>query len=61
QLFSVLLDDTYASSLTFTPDDSPELLSYLKGNTISYTLYGSIRRITNKPLDMQVNVTLRAN
>lgn len=61
QLFSVLLDDTYASTYTFTADNSPELISYLKGSTISYTLYGSIRRITNKPLQMQVNVTLRAN
>ena len=61
QLFSVLFGDTYASSYTFTADDSPELLSYLNGNTISYTLYGAIRRITNKPLEMLVNVTLRAN
>lgn len=61
QLFSVSFDDTYASTYTFNADNSPELLSYLKGSTISYTLYGSIRRITNKPLQMQVNVTLRAN
>ncbi len=61
QLFSVLFDDTYASTYTFTADDGPELLSYLNGSTISYTLYGAIRSITNKPLDMLVNVTLRAN
>ena len=62
QLFSVLFNDVYASSYTFTAaNDSPELLSYLNGNTISYTLYVSIRRITNKPLEMQVVVTLRAN
>lgn len=61
QLFLVSFDDTYATTYTFTSNDSPELLPYLKGSAISYTLYGRIRRITNKPLEMLVNVTLRAN
>ena len=61
QIFSVFFEDTNSSTHTFTANDGPELLSYLSGNSISYTLYGKIRRITTKPLQMQVNVTLRAN
>lgn len=51
--------DTYASSLTVTPTDSPELLPYLKGSEIVHTVYGKGRRPTTKPLNFVVSVTLR--
>lgn len=59
--FSITFPDTYTATYTFTPTDSPELLPYLKGNTITYNIYGRVRRTTNKPLTMVVTVTLRAN
>lgn len=61
ELFSVIFADTYASTYTYTPTNSPELLSYIKGSNISYTIYGKTRRTTNKPLTMVVAVTLRAD
>jgi hypothetical protein len=60
QLFAVGFPETYSDSLNATPD-SPELLSYLKGKTVTYNLYGKLRSTTNKPLGITVDVTLRAN
>jgi hypothetical protein len=51
--------DTYASSLTVTPNDSPELIDYLKGSQLTYTVYGKARRPTTKPLNMTVSITVR--
>lgn len=61
ELFSVTFPDTYASTYTYTPTNSPELLSYIKGSTLTYNIYGQMRRVTNKSLTMVVSVTLRAN
>ncbi len=61
ELFSVTFADVFASTYTYTPTNNPELLSYLKGSDISYTIYGKMRRTTNKPLTMVVAVTLRAD
>lgn len=61
ELFSMTFPDTYASSITTTPTNSPELLAYLSGSDITYNIYGKMRRITSKPLNMVVSVTLRVN
>jgi len=60
-LFTVTFPDQNTATYTFTPSTSTELLPYLKGNSITYTVYGKNRRITSKPLQMQVSVILRAN
>lgn len=51
--------DVNSSSQTFTPTDSPELLDYMKGSEVTYTIYGKARKITTKPLSMAVSVTIR--
>ena len=61
ELFSLDFADTYASSYNYIPAASPELLSYFRGNTITYSFYGTMRRTTSKPLNMIISVTLRAN
>ncbi|HEY8690702.1 MAG TPA: hypothetical protein VIM07_15805 [Chitinophagaceae bacterium] len=59
ELFSINFPDSYASSFTYTPVNSPDLLPYLKGSDITYNIFGKMRRITTKPLNMTVAVTLR--
>jgi hypothetical protein len=61
ELFTINFADSYAASYTYTTTSSPELLSYLKGSVISYTVYGKVRRITTKPLAMTLDVVLRAD
>ena len=60
ELFAVTFPDTYAASFT-TPGNNAELLSYLKGSDIVYTMYGKNRRITTKPLTVLLSVTIRAS
>lgn len=60
ELFAVTFPDTYATSFT-TAGNNVELLSYLKGSDIKYTMYGKNRRITIKPLTIILSVTLRAS
>jgi hypothetical protein len=61
QLFNIGLPSTYSDSLYYIPTNNPELLSYVKGNTITCNVYGKMRTVTNKPLGITVDVTLRAN
>ncbi len=61
EFFAANFPDTYSSTYLFSPTGSPELLPYLGGSRITYNIYGKNRRITSKPLTIQVNVTLRAN
>jgi hypothetical protein len=61
EFFAASFPDTYSSTYLFAPTNSPELLPYLGGSRITYNIYGKNRRITSKPLTVQVNVTLRAN
>jgi len=51
--------DAPATTITALQTDSPELLSYLKGNQITYQTYGKARRSTTKPLTFVVSVTMR--
>lgn len=61
ELFNITFPDTNISTYTFTPPNNVELLPYLKGGSVTYTVYGKSRRITSKPLQMQVSVIVRAN
>lgn len=61
ELFSITFPDSYATTFTTTPVNSPELLSYLKGSDIMYNVYGKMRRITTKPLSITIEVTIRVN
>ena len=60
ELFAVTFPDTNASTFT-TPGNNAELLSYLKGTDIIYTMYAKNRRITTKPLTIFLSVTIRAS
>lgn len=61
EIFSLNFADAYAAAYTYIPAASPELLGYLNGNTITYNIYGTMRRTTSKPLNVQIAITLRAN
>ncbi|MEO8415348.1 MAG: hypothetical protein ABI472_16935 [Ginsengibacter sp.] len=61
ELFNIGFPDTYANTYDYTTANSPELVNYLKGNTIIYNVYGKMRRVTNKTLSMAVDATLRAD
>lgn len=61
ELFKIGFASTYADSLNYIPTNSPELLSYIKGKTITYNVFGKMRSPTNKPLGLAVDVTLRAD
>lgn len=58
EFLSQTFPDVYATSYAATPANSTELLSYLKGSVITYTIYGKIRRITTKPLNIVVTATI---
>jgi hypothetical protein len=60
ELFSVTFTDTYAAAFS-TPGNDTELLSYLKGSDIIYTMYAKNRRITTKPLTILLSVSIRAS
>ena len=61
ELFKIGFPNTYADTYDYTTTNSPELLSYIKGNTISCNVFGKMRTVTNKSLGLTVDVTLRAN
>ncbi len=61
ELFNVSFPTENLSTYNFAPTTSVELLPYLKGNSVTYNVFGKNRKITSKPLQMQVAVTLRAN
>jgi len=56
---SIVFPETYASTTTYTPVNSPELKPYLTGSMLYYTIFGKIRRVTTKPLHLSIKVTLR--
>ncbi len=56
---SIIFPDTYASTYTYTPDNSPELKPYLNGSELIYNVYGKIRKPTTKSLGLSIKVTLR--
>lgn len=59
QIASVNFPDVYATSFTYTSDaNAPELKDYLKGNELTYTVFGKIRRTTSKTLPLSIQVTL---
>jgi hypothetical protein len=60
EIFNVVFPDTFSTSLTVNPENSPELKEYLKGTQLTYTLYGRARRVTTKALTFNIQVTLSA-
>jgi hypothetical protein len=60
ELFATTFPDTYAATFT-TQGNNTELLSYLKGSDITYTMYAKNRRITTKPLTIYLTVTIRVS
>ncbi|MDE3212377.1 MAG: hypothetical protein KGM98_04020 [Bacteroidota bacterium] len=60
-LFDLGFPDNPSSDYTETPTSGPELISYLKGSTLTFTLYGMMRRPTTKALDLTITVTIRAD
>ena len=56
---SMSFPDTYASSATYKPVNSPELRPYLTGKQLNYIILGKIRRATTKSLHFSILVTLR--
>lgn len=60
ELFAVTFPDTYATTFS-TAGNNAELLSYLKGSNITYTMYGRNRRTTSKPLNVIISVIVRAS
>ncbi len=60
ELFAVTFPDTYASSFK-TTGNNVELISYLKGSDITYSLYGKNRRTTSKPLNITISVIVTAS
>lgn len=61
EIFNIGFPNTYSDTYEYTTTNSPELLSYVKGNLIIYNIFGKLRAPTNKPLGLTVDVTLRAN
>jgi hypothetical protein len=61
ELFAINFPDTFASSVTINPTNTPDILSYLNGSTITYTIYGKNRKVTTKPLNMAVSVKVRVS
>lgn len=59
EIVNFTFEDVYATSKTVTVTNNIELLPYLKGSELSYTMYGRMRRITTKPLTFVTVVTLR--
>lgn len=56
---SINFPDTFATSYTYTPVNSPELKPYLSGTTLYYNAFGKLRRATTKTLKLSMQVTLR--
>jgi len=56
---SITFPDIYASSYTYTPQNSPELKPYLNGSEMYFNVFGKIRKVTTKALNMSIKVTLR--
>lgn len=60
EIAALTFPDTYTPAVTYTaPDNSPELLPYLKGTQLIYNVYGKIRRFTTKALTVSVLVTMK--
>lgn len=59
EIANITFPNTYADSYTYTTTNPPEIISYLKGNELTYDVYGKLRRVTTKPMTLTVKVTLR--
>lgn len=55
---SVSVPDTRRTSFIIPVANSPELKGYLNGSQLTYTITSRTRRLTTKPLQMSLGVTL---
>jgi hypothetical protein len=55
---SAAVPDAPGTSLNIPITNPPELKEYLKGNQLTYTITGTARQTTTKPLNATVSVTL---
>lgn len=49
--------ETVTDSFTVTPSVKPDISAFLKGETLSYNLYWKNRRVTTKPIRLQVLIS----
>lgn len=61
EIVNFTFDDTYAVSKTLAVTNNVDLLPYLTGSQLSYTMYGRVRKPTTKPLTFVTQVTLRVD
>lgn len=60
EVASLTFPQTNTSTITYTaPDNAPELRPYLNGNSLTYNVYGKLRRFTTKALKINVKVSLK--
>lgn len=60
-LANITFPNTNTSTFIYTPTSNTELVSYLKGSSLTYTIYGQNRKITTKSLNFSVSVRLKVN
>jgi hypothetical protein len=53
------LPDVQSTKQTLVPTNPPELITYLKGSELYYTIYGRVRRTTSKPLTLVASALVR--
>ena len=58
EIASFTFPDTYTTTKSAEPENSPELLSYLNGTQLTYHTYGKGRRTTNKELNLVISIIL---
>ncbi len=58
---NITFPTTNSATFVFTPTDTKEFVSYLKGSTLTYTIYGKNRKITTKTLNFVASVRLKVN
>ncbi len=61
EIVNFTFDDVFAATKTLPVENSVELLPYLKGSELFYTMYGKLRRPTSIPLTFVTLVTLRVD
>ncbi|MCW3113689.1 MAG: hypothetical protein JWR18_2085 [Segetibacter sp.] len=60
EVASLTFPQTNTSTVTYTaPENAPELRPYLNGNSLTYNVYGRLRRFTTKALSISVKVTMK--
>lgn len=61
EIAKITFPTSNVSSFVYTPPNSLELISYLKGSNLTYHIYGKNRKITTRPLRFVLSVLLKVN